>query len=270
MNIVIFAAGYQLNINAVLEVMVLANFGGFGLPARAKFFHEDDEVRISHGDGNAAHLAKGKLNGELVAYLGLAHVSFKFEFGAVAANQGAGLHAGAGTHHKLVSSLLRSQPGGDTAGAIAGNFSFRTISVEEAGADIGVGGGKQPLHAVGANALVAVAHAAADGGKIRPGVQPVHDEEIVAAGASLNERNGGGRSHSPSAGPRELTLLSKVDWRRRVRSEVCSWRAASTANCTREWPSILAIWTEVMPRCSSCRIRLSSAITVSASAPRTS
>src|SRR5579864_5917075 len=274
MDVIVLASGYKFNIDAVLEVVMLADFGGLRLPAGPEFVHKNHEVRIAHRDRNAAHFTEGELDGEFIAHLRFAHVSFEFKFHAVAANQGTGFDAGAGAHYHIVPVLLGGQIGGDAACAVAGNFGFRAIGVEEAGADIGVGGGKEPLHAIGSDALVAVTHAAADDGQVGAGVQAIHNEEVVAAGAGFDKRDGGRRSgfrnHSPSAWPRELTLRSRVDWRRRLSSDCCSWRAASTENCTRERPSILAIWIEVMLWCSSCRMRLSSATTVSALSPRTS
>src|SRR5579864_8697774 len=191
MDVIFLASGYKFNVDAVLEVVMLADFGGLRLPAGRKFVHKNHEVRIAHGNGNAAHFTEGELDGEFISYLRLAHVGFKIELRAIAANQGAGFHAGAGAYNRLVSSLLRGEPGGDAAGAVAGDFGFGAIGVEETGTDIGVGGGKEPLHAVGTNALVAVAHAAAEGSQVGAGVQAVHNEEVVAAGAGLGKRDGG-------------------------------------------------------------------------------
>src|SRR5579872_7149417 len=254
--------------------MMFADFGGFGLPAGSKLVDKNHEMGIAHGDGDAAHLTEGELYGKFVAYLRLAHVDLKFEFDAVAAHQSAGFEAGAGTDHNVFFALLGRQEGGDAAGAIAGDFGFRAIGIEEAGAGIGVGGGKEPFYAVSADAAVTITEAAAYGGQVRAGVEAIDNQEVVAASAGFYERDSGGRVtggiHSPSAGPRELTLRKRVDSRRRLSNACCSWRAASTENWTREWPSILAICTEAMAWCSSCRTRLSSAMTISAFSPRTS
>ena len=48
----------QLNVNAVLEVMVAADFGCFRLPSRRELFHENHEMRIAHGYRGALDLTK--------------------------------------------------------------------------------------------------------------------------------------------------------------------------------------------------------------------
>src|SRR3954462_3873316 len=67
-----FPCTYQLNVNPMLEVGLLPDLGRLSLPSRSKFGDKHHEMRVPHGDRDAAHLAEGKLDGKLVAHLRLA------------------------------------------------------------------------------------------------------------------------------------------------------------------------------------------------------
>ena len=58
-NLAIFTSGYELNINPMLEVVMLANFRRFRLPARPKLVYENHKMRITHGNRNAADFSEG-------------------------------------------------------------------------------------------------------------------------------------------------------------------------------------------------------------------
>src|SRR5207237_5402105 len=77
----------QLNINAVLEVMMAADFGRFRLPSRSEFFLEDHKMRIAHGYRSAFDLTKSQLDKKRFADLRLAHVGLKAEALAFASVQ---------------------------------------------------------------------------------------------------------------------------------------------------------------------------------------
>src|SRR6266850_5429449 len=85
---------YQLNVDAVLEVVMAPHLGRFRLPAGSKFVHKNDEVRIAHGDRNPSYFTKRQFNRELIAHLRLAHVGFEFEIRAVARYQPAAPDSG--------------------------------------------------------------------------------------------------------------------------------------------------------------------------------
>ena len=152
----------QLNVNAVLEVMMAANFGRFRLPSRSEFFLEDHKMRIAHGYRSAFDLTKSQLDRKRFADLRLAHVGLKAEALAFACVQHAAFDAGAGAHQNLFPAMLAHPMGGHAAGSIAGDFRLRAIGVEQAGANIRLIWriGKQPLHPIGAYSRPPIADAA--------------------------------------------------------------------------------------------------------------
>src|SRR5262249_60461762 len=50
LNVVLTLYPNKLHIDAVLEIMVTADLGAFRLPCRSKLLHDDNVVRIAHGD----------------------------------------------------------------------------------------------------------------------------------------------------------------------------------------------------------------------------
>src|SRR5512146_1904175 len=63
----------QFNVDAMFEIVVLADFRRFRLPAGNEIVDKHDEMRVAHGHRDADHFAKGQLNGERIADLRLAH-----------------------------------------------------------------------------------------------------------------------------------------------------------------------------------------------------
>src|SRR6266850_6406897 len=57
---------YQLNVDAMLEVVMAPHLGRFCLPPGGKFLHKNDEMRIAHGDWNPSYFTKRQFNRELI------------------------------------------------------------------------------------------------------------------------------------------------------------------------------------------------------------
>src|SRR6266852_1875658 len=76
---------------------------------------------------------------------------------------------------------------GNTARSIAGDFSFRAIGIDEAYAHVSALRGKEPLHAVGPNAVVAVADLFAELERVHGRKSAIHDQEVVAARRCFRE-----------------------------------------------------------------------------------
>jgi hypothetical protein len=208
-NLVFISEGYKLDIDPLGEMAVLADFGGFSLPSMSKIGDENYEVWIAHRYRETRDQARSELDGKLVSDLRFPHVGLEFERHLVSCQKGAGLEAGTGSDHDFFSGLLGTEVGGDAAGTVAGNFSLGAIGVEQASANIRVGDWEQPLHAVGTDAVVAVANLPGEGGNFARGMAGIDDQEIVTAGRSLDEWDSG--AHSCSAELMEVTLEKTPD-----------------------------------------------------------
>src|SRR6266567_2258874 len=74
------AHAYQFDVNAVLEIVMLADLGGIALPAGREVVYKNHEVRVAHGDGDSAHFAESYFDGKFIADLRLSHGDLEFEF----------------------------------------------------------------------------------------------------------------------------------------------------------------------------------------------
>src|SRR5450432_2165001 len=81
----------------------------------------------------------------------------------------------------------RDPVGSNAAGAVAGNFGGAAVGVDEVDFEIGGCGGREPLDAVGADAVVAVADLAGEDGFVTIDFLRVDQQEVVAAGGGLHE-----------------------------------------------------------------------------------
>src|SRR5690242_3326299 len=57
-NIFRVAHFHKFNVDPMFEIVVLTDFGAFGLPANREFVDENGEVWIAHGNRNAANLSE--------------------------------------------------------------------------------------------------------------------------------------------------------------------------------------------------------------------
>src|SRR5262249_22552856 len=120
---------------------------------------------------------------------------------------------------------FRAQICGYATGSVSGDFSFRSIGIDQPGADIGVLRRKKPLHTIGPDSLMAVANMLAETCNISGQVHAIDNEEVITAGACLNKRNSRRRTHSCSVAPRDLTVVKAAD--------LCSCASnASSSRCT--------------------------------------
>src|SRR5579872_7010818 len=95
---------------------------------------------------------------------------------------------------------------------------------------------RHPFNAIGSNAIVAIANAAAEGLDIRRSQRGVDQQEIIAASRSFDEGNGAnGGLHSRSTRPSETALLNTVDVFNCRNNSRCSPAQPSTSNCSRMW-----------------------------------
>ena len=129
------------------------------------------------------------------------------------------------------------EPGGDAAGAVAGELGFGAVGVEEAEEEVAVGAAVEELDAVGADAGVAAAELAGEGGVAVEGEGLFDDEEVVAAGVGFDE---GYAAHSSSVSLKTTTLsvasLASSSWWMRA------WMlwVAVTMKETRSMPAMLS------------------------------
>src|SRR5262249_20860308 len=63
------------------------------------------------------------------------------------------------------------------------------VGVDESRAHVGILRGKEPLHAVSTHAVVAIAYAPAEGIQVCGRMDAIDDQEIIAAGRRLGERD---------------------------------------------------------------------------------
>ena len=130
--------------------------------------------------------------------------------GFVVAGKPASLDSGAGPDRKLLFGLLPAEIRSHAAGAVAGDFCFRSVGVEEpACLHIRIRRGGQPLHAVRSHAVMAVADAPAEVRDVHGNISAIDNQEVIAAGIGLNKGyDSSGRRHSGCTGPRAVTLSS--------------------------------------------------------------
>src|SRR5438270_9477822 len=98
------------------------------------------------------------------------------------------LHACAGAHRNLAGVPLAYHVSGNATRAIAGYFRLAAIGVNQARANVGIGGGKKPFHAVSAYAVVAIANAFAEFMQVGRSISAIHDQKIISASGSFSER----------------------------------------------------------------------------------
>src|SRR5215813_7725157 len=178
---------HEFHVDAMLEVVMASDFRRLRLPCRWKFLHKDHKVRVAHGDRSAMDFAEGNLDGKVIAYLRFAHVSLKLKAVPVARQELAVLDTSAGADGEFPSVTPRNQVGSDTARAVAGDFRLTAVSVDEPRAYISVLRRKKPFHAVGSNAVMAVADPLAERIQISRRFCAIDDKEIIAAGRCLGE-----------------------------------------------------------------------------------
>src|SRR5690348_17214015 len=178
----------ELNIRAMLEVMVMLDFTRLCLPAGRESLHEQHKMRITHGNGNANDVCKSQLNGKRVSHLWLAHFHFKVECVSIAALESARFHAGAGTNTDCMLLLLRKEIGGDTAGTVTRNLSVGPVSVQQARSRVCLWVRKDPFHPVGADAVMPIANRCREGRQVSRRMHAVNQDEIIAAGLRFNKR----------------------------------------------------------------------------------
>ena len=83
--------------------------------------------------------------------------------------------------------VFRAIPGRNAARAIARNLRLGAIGVQQTNAQIGILGGQDPLHSVGADAIVPIADAAGELVNVAGRVGEIDDQKIVAAGRGFHE-----------------------------------------------------------------------------------
>src|SRR5579884_3832337 len=98
-------------------------------------------------------------------------------------------HAGAGADCNSPRMSIADHVSRNTTRAIAGNFRFASIRIDQARMYVGVAGRKKPLHAISANPVMAVADAAAEFGQISRSVTAIHNQKVIATGGSFGKRD---------------------------------------------------------------------------------
>jgi hypothetical protein len=152
-------------------------------------------VGVAGGHRPAGHRPIGELKSLGLADLWRPHVHVELELGVAPRDELADAGAGPGTHGEGGVIVGRGEQGGDAARAVAGDLGRRAVGVDEARGDVGVVVGRQPLDAVGAHALVAVAGTARERGQVDRCEPLLDEQEVVAAGGRLDE------GHPIGAGP---------------------------------------------------------------------
>src|SRR5882672_7635512 len=154
-------------------------------------------MRIAHGDKDASNFTKSDLDGKLVPHLRLAHRGFKFVARLAPRGQYACLQPRIGADNNFFFFLLSTNIGSNTSGAVAGDFRFRSIRVEQARSYVSLLVWKNPLHTIRTDTLMPVANAAAEISQVCRSMHAVNDQEIIATGMCFHKRNNGRRrSHA--------------------------------------------------------------------------
>ena len=123
--------------------------------------------------------------------------------------------------------VLGAIPGRNAARAVAGDFRLGTVGIQQADAEVGVVGGQHPFHAIGADAVVAVADAPAEGMDVAGRVGEINDQKIVAAGGGFDEGNVLSRARRLCA--------SATDGRIVTNGEEAGML---TSKCMQRWPGV--------------------------------
>src|SRR2546425_12623779 len=95
------------------------------------------------------------------------------------------LDAGAGLYGQLAVVSAVEQVRGDTSRPVAGDFRLRAVGIDQADAHVGFRGRKEPLHAVCANAVVAVADFFSVLEHVWPGLSPPNYQEMLVPSRRL-------------------------------------------------------------------------------------
>ncbi len=99
---------------------------------------------------------------KFISYLRLAHGGFELVAGFAATGKHASLDPGASADGKSFLGLHRAEIRSHTAGAVSGNFRFRSVGIEEPRLHIRIRRGIQPLDAVSSHTGMAIADAPAE------------------------------------------------------------------------------------------------------------
>src|SRR5436853_7278759 len=107
-------------------------------------------MRIAHGNRRSVEFATINFDRKVVSHPRLAHIYLKLEAILMARDQITLLGAGAGADGEFSVATTINQISGHTSGAIARYLSFGTISVDQAGMNVGgvLLRWKQKLHAI--------------------------------------------------------------------------------------------------------------------------
>src|SRR5450432_725614 len=136
--------------------------------------------------------------------------------------------------------------------SIAGDLSFAAISVDQANGCIQFSTGQEPFHPVGAYSVVTIAKPPRQLVYVRGCVFSVNNEEIVAAGRCLDERNFHWQAHSVSLSGIASKLWRSGDRRSASIISLCSRCVPSTLNMSLRLPfSVLRCMLRISLPCSS-------------------
>src|SRR4051812_43367829 len=137
-DIVLATNADEFNIGAFAEPFIGSDLGGVVLPACGELVHENDEVWIAHGDGDAPRIAPFQVKNVFFADLRDAHVGLEFETSTRVRHHLANFYSGAGRDCNGLLAGLRGDVSGDTTRAVAGYLSFCAIGIYETSGDVGV------------------------------------------------------------------------------------------------------------------------------------
>src|ERR1700751_2837157 len=108
--------------------------------------------------------------------------------------------------------MLRAQIRSYAPRSVPRNLRRRAVRIDESRVDMRALCRPQPLHAIGAHAVVAVTDALRKLRVIAADCRTLNNQKVVGTGAGLCERNHFAiAAHSCSTAPSELTLEKEVD-----------------------------------------------------------
>src|SRR5579872_3403813 len=128
---------YELDVHTIGKLWHTLNFSCLCLPVAIELVHEDNVMRVAHGDRNSANFSSCHWQSDLRIDQGLAHFGFEFILRVAAGSESADLSSRSGENRDLFLLLGRTNIGGDTTSAIARNLGVGAIGIDKADLDVG-------------------------------------------------------------------------------------------------------------------------------------
>src|SRR5262249_37449500 len=142
--------------------------------------------------------------------------------------------------------------------SVARNLCFAAVGIDQPGVGVGILSREEPLHAVGADSVMAITELSAEQAEVCRCIGALNDQKVISAGGRFGEGDHGQSRSGPGVA---CTLSSPSHWRNPSSNSSCSRRVAATLNATRSLSWTLLRRTPLNSLSWASRTRLISSIT---------